>query len=272
MLRQANSIFLLFCNFLQRKPDTFFLSTRKRHLSTMEPVKWEQLLEQAEALVKPVSFLDVHAASSAVQFMRRNIKSLVASNHPFLHTLNQYYLNSSGKSLRPVIILLIGLAIDKQHANGYRRLAEITELIHTASLLHDDVVDTAHSRRHILSAPLVFGNKASVLSGDYLLATASCELGKLGHLEIVQGMATAISDLVQGEFMQLDVPPSKRYDFNYYIEKSFRKTASLIAQSCRSVGILANASANIQDSLFDFGKHFGIAFQVGSMRICRFDF
>lgn len=236
-------------------------------------VPLEQLLERAERHVLPNLLpgrLLGHSADAGspfatgfiTEFMKKNIKTLIATGHPFLNTVNAYYVNSGGKGLRPVILLLLGGALDRSRESSYRRLAEITEMIHIASLLHDDVLDGAHARRHSLSAPLVFGNKATILSGDYLLATASLELAKLGNSEVVESMATSLSDLVQGEFMQLDVPPDKKYDMGYYTERIFRKTASLIAQSCRSIGLLTSASHTMTQSLFNFGKHFGIAFQL----------
>lgn len=244
-----------------------FSTTTLSANTTRSCTLWKELLDKAESLVKPSGLSEILQSSNehsgiVVEFMKKNLKSMLASDHPLLHTINQYYVNSTGKGLRPILVLLLGLAVNKDHENMYRRLAEITELIHTASLLHDDVIDNAHTRRHNLSANMVFGNKAAILSGDYMLATASVELAKLGNIKVVQSMATSLANLVHGEFMQLDVPPGKRYDLSYYLEKSFRKTASLMAESCRSIGLLANESLEIQQSLFDFGKYFGLAFQI----------
>lgn len=228
---------------------------------------WKELLDKAESLVKPSMLSEILQVNNehsgiVVEFMKKNLKNMLTSDHSLLHTINQYYVSSTGKGLRPILILLLGLAVNKDYEKMYRHLSEITELIHTASLLHDDVIDNAHTRRHTLSANMVFGNKAAILSGDYMLATASVELAKLGNIKVVQSMATSLANLVHGEFMQLDVPPGKQYDLSYYLEKSFRKTASLMAESCRSIGLLANVSLEIQQALFDFGKYFGLAFQI----------
>lgn len=118
-----------------------------------------------------------------------------------------------------------------------RRLAEITELIHTASLLHDDVIDHSISRRGSPSANLEFGNKMAVLAGDFLLGRASVALARLRNAEVVELLATVIANLVEGEFMQLKNterdernPQWSEETVTYYLQKTYLKTASLISK------------------------------------------
>lgn len=157
-----------------------------------------------------------------------------------------------------------------------RRLAEIAEMIHVASLLHDDVIDAASARRSIASAPARFGNKLAILAGDFLLARASVALARLGSLEVVELISSIIANLVEGELMQLrtrtdpQLPPDHDHQMSEYIEKTYLKTASLMAKTARSATILGGCGARqgweagetINDGVYEFGKHLGIAFQV----------
>lgn len=150
-----------------------------------------------------------------------------------------------------------------------RRLAEITELIHTASLLHDDVVDHSVSRRGSPSANFEFGNKMAVLAGDFLLGRASVALARLRNAEVIELLATVIANLVEGEFMQLkntardERNPSYSEDiFNYYLQKTYLKTASLISKSCRASALLGRADAITVDAAYTYGRNIGLAFQL----------
>ncbi|KAM0684061.1 coq1 putative hexaprenyl diphosphate synthase [Mitosporidium daphniae] len=187
--------------------------------------------------------------------------------HPLLNTVNSYYLQAGGKRVRPLMILLLSLSYFKQNSSAapwtsFQKLAQISELMHTASLMHDDVIDNAHSRRSLLSAPFLFGNKAAILSGDYLLASAAILLARLNSLHIFDLMCQIICDLARGELMQMDVPPNEKFSLDYYLEKSYRKTACLMAKSFQSASILAGQSEQLQKASFEFGKNFGIAFQI----------
>ncbi|KAF3763182.1 hypothetical protein M406DRAFT_64313 [Cryphonectria parasitica EP155] len=150
-----------------------------------------------------------------------------------------------------------------------RRLAEITELIHTASLLHDDVIDHSVSRRGSPSANLEFGNKMAVLAGDFLLGRASVALARLRNAEVVELLATVIANLVEGEFMQLkntaadETRPVWSEDaLGYYLNKTYLKTASLISKSCRAAALLGGASAETVEAAYGYGKNLGLAFQL----------
>lgn len=150
-----------------------------------------------------------------------------------------------------------------------RRLAEITELIHTASLLHDDVIDYSVSRRGSPSANLEFGNKMAVLAGDFLLGRASVALARLRNAEVVELLATVIANLVEGEFMQLKNtrndernPKWSEETLSYYLQKTYLKTASLISKSCRASALLGNADAATVDAAYMYGRNLGLAFQL----------
>jgi hexaprenyl-diphosphate synthase len=162
--------------------------------------------------------------------------------------------------------------VDSSNADilpSQRRLAEITELIHTASLLHDDVIDHSVSRRGAPSANLEFGNKMAVLAGDFLLGRASVALARLRNAEVIELLATVIANLVEGEFMQLkntardEASPAWSEDtLSYYLQKTYLKTASLISKSCRAAALLGGSDAASVDAAYAYGKNLGLAFQL----------
>ncbi|EIW71390.1 hypothetical protein TREMEDRAFT_15595, partial [Tremella mesenterica DSM 1558] len=152
-----------------------------------------------------------------------------------------------------------------------RRLASITEMIHVASLLHDDVVDTSPLRRGQPSAPSAFGNKLSILAGDFLLGRASVALARLGSSEVVELLSTVIANLVEGEVLQMKATsspesiPSKK-GFEEYMRKTYLKTASLMAKSARAAVVLGGCGEEgsdwVKDVAYAYGRNLGIAFQL----------
>ncbi|KKK18927.1 hypothetical protein ARAM_007159 [Aspergillus rambellii] len=158
---------------------------------------------------------------------------------------------------------------DENILPSQRRLAEITELIHTASLLHDDVIDNAVTRRSFNSANIQFGNKMAVLAGDFLLGRASVALARLRDPEVTELLATVIANLVEGEFMQLKNtaedeknPVFTDETISYYLQKTYLKTASLISKSCRAAALLGNSTPEVVESAYSYGRNLGLAFQL----------
>lgn len=150
-----------------------------------------------------------------------------------------------------------------------RRLAEITELIHTASLLHDDVIDHSTTRRSAPSANMEFGNKMAVLAGDFMLGRASVALARLRDPEVTELLATVIANLVEGEFMQLKNTASDEKNpcwseqtISYYLQKTYLKSASLISKSCRAAALLGHSAPSVVEAAYAYGKNLGLAFQL----------
>lgn len=161
------------------------------------------------------------------------------------------------------------LASDDSVLPSQRRLAEITELIHTASLLHDDVIDHSDARRGNASANIEFGNKMAVLAGDFLLGRASVALARLRDPEVTELLATVIANLVEGEFMQLkNTATDERYPtwneetITYYLQKTYLKSASLISKSCRAAALLGEHPREVVEAAYQYGKNLGLAFQL----------
>jgi all-trans-nonaprenyl-diphosphate synthase len=193
-----------------------------------------------------------------------NLKDLVGARHPILYAAAEHLFEGKGKSLRPAIVLLMSRAtmIDRDITPRHRRLAEITEMIHTASLVHDDVIDMAELRRGIPTVNSSFGNRIAVLAGDFLFAQSSWYLANLDNLEVVKLLSKVITDFAEGEIRQSLTAFDSSLSLEDYLEKSFYKTASLIAGSSKAAGVLSGVSSVQAEQLFNFGKHFGIAFQI----------
>ena len=144
------------------------------------------------------------------------------------------------------------------------QLGQIVEMIHVASLIHDDVLDEADTRRGGEAVHKLYSNKVAVLAGDYLLARASVLLARLENTAVVQIMATALESLVAGEIMQLKSPPKALLEMQSYLRKSYYKTASLICYACRSTALLGGHAygSTVATACEEFGFHLGLAYQI----------
>merc|ERR1719329_1931365 len=144
------------------------------------------------------------------------------------------------------------------------QLGQITEMIHVASLIHDDVLDEADTRRGGDAVHKMYSNKVAVIVGDYLLARASVVLAKLQNTEVTEIMSTALESLVQGEIMQIKTGEEDLLDMMTYLRKSYHKTASLICDACKSCAILGGHEANseVACAAEEYGYHLGLAYQI----------
>ena len=193
-----------------------------------------------------------------------DLRSLIGAGHPILQAAAEHLFSAGGKRLRPGIVLLLSRAVasDGELGPRHRRLAEITEMIHTASLVHDDVVDGAATRRGVDTVHSRFNHRVAVLAGDFLFAQASWHLANLDDLEVVKLLSRVIMDLADGEVKQGLFRYDTGQSFETYLEKSYCKTASLIANSARAAGVLSALPAPQLNELYRFGRQLGLAFQV----------
>jgi octaprenyl-diphosphate synthase len=188
-----------------------------------------------------------------------NIKSLV----PLVYDISKYLLGSGGKRLRPSVLLLSSGACELTEGRERIFAAAALELIHTATLLHDDVVDEARLRRGKTASNVVWGNKATVLVGDFMLARALGLIQSCGNLELIKAITDAAAKLAEGQVLEV---MSTKNMLEVSEEICFgiieNKTASLI-ESCGTVGaILARADDKVKRSLGQFGFNVGVAFQL----------
>jgi all-trans-nonaprenyl-diphosphate synthase len=196
--------------------------------------------------------------------LTENLKQLIGAQHPILYAAAERLFGAGGKRLRPAIVFLVGRATMGHQGltQRHRRLAEITEMIHTASLVHDDVVDEAETRRGIETVHSVFGNRIAVLAGDFLFAQSSWYLANLDNLEVVKLLSEVIKDFAEGEIRQGLNRFETELTLDEYSQKSYYKTASLIANSCKAAAILSDAPEAQARQMYNYGKHLGLAFQV----------
>jgi all-trans-nonaprenyl-diphosphate synthase len=196
--------------------------------------------------------------------LTENLKKLIGARHPVLFAAAEHLFGAKGKRLRPAIVLLISYAtmMGKEISQRHRRLAEITEMIHTASLVHDDVVDESEVRRGIPTVHSSFGNRIAVLAGDFLFAQSSWYLANLDNLEVVKLLSEVIMDLAEGEIQQGLSRFACNLSIEAYLEKSYYKTASLIANSSKAAAVLSDASSEMANNLYQYGRHLGLAFQI----------
>ncbi len=196
--------------------------------------------------------------------LTENLKKLVGARHPILYAAAEHLFGAPGKRIRPAIVLLISRATMRSQdiTPRHRRLAEITEMIHTASLVHDDVVDESEMRRGVPTVHSRFNNRVAVLAGDFLFAQSSWYLANLDNLEVVKLLSEVIMDLAEGEIQQGLNRFDSSLSIEAYLEKSYYKTASLMANSAKAAGLLSEVERATADNLYSYGKHIGLAFQI----------
>jgi all-trans-nonaprenyl-diphosphate synthase len=199
-----------------------------------------------------------------LRILADNLIQLVGNDHPILHKAAKHLFGAGGKRIRPAIVLLISRAtmLQQDITQRHRRLAEITEMIHTASLVHDDVVDESDFRRGVPTIHSLFGNRIAVLAGDFFFAQSSWHLANLDNLEVVKLLSQVLMDFAVGEIQQ----GLKRFEvsasMDTYLQKSYYKTATLFANSAKAAGILSDVSAEMAEDLYEYGRNFGLAFQI----------
>ncbi|MCA2709610.1 MAG: solanesyl diphosphate synthase [Microcystis sp. M015S2] len=199
-----------------------------------------------------------------LRLLTDNLKNLVGARHPILAAAAEHLFEAGGKRVRPAIVLLVSRAtmLDRDITPRHRRLAEITEMIHTASLVHDDVVDEAELRRGVPTVNSLFDNRVAVLAGDFLFAQSSWYLANLDNLEVVKLLSEVIRDFAEGEIQQGINRFDTSISLEAYLEKSYYKTASLIANSAKAAGVLSEQSAEVNHHLYNYGRDLGLAFQI----------
>ncbi|XP_019865686.1 all trans-polyprenyl-diphosphate synthase PDSS1 [Aethina tumida] len=185
-----------------------------------------------------------------------------------LYDISTYYFDGHGKAIRPMVAILMARAInyhiykEKSLLPSQREVAMISEMIHTASLVHDDVIDQSDFRRGKPSVNVMWNHKKVTMAGDFILAVASMMIARLKNNDVTIILSQVVTDLVQGEFMQLGSKETENERFAHYLTKTYRKTASLIANAVKAVAVLAGADEQISDISYQYGRNLGLAFQL----------
>jgi octaprenyl-diphosphate synthase len=189
--------------------------------------------------------------------VRKNLDSSVA----LVNTVAAHILSSGGKRIRPLFVVLCA-RLCGYPGRDHLVLGSLVEFIHTATLLHDDVVDDADVRRGRRAARKVWGNQISILVGDYLYSRAICQIVDFRNQSINEAMAEACRKMAEGEVLQLYYNGNPLMPEPEYLRIIEHKTAGLIAAACKIGSIIGGAADDQQDTLFRFGQHLGIAFQL----------
>jgi len=191
----------------------------------------------------------------------KTFKSVLSSNINLIDTVVKYVIKSKGKGLRPLLVLMSAKLVGQPTAETYT-VASIVELLHTASLIHDDVVDNAHVRRGLPSINAMWKNKVAVLMGDYMLSKCLIGASSTGNLRTMQVLAESAKRLSQGELSQIEKSRKLNITETEYFEIISDKTAALIS-SAAELGALST-SKNVDDHqrLKEFGENLGLAFQI----------
>ena len=186
------------------------------------------------------------------------------SNVPLIHKIASYLILSGGKRLRPLLTSCSFNLINNAQEKGNKHigLAAAVEFIHAATLLHDDVVDESKKRRGNLSSNEIWGNKTSVLVGDFLFSRAFQLMTKYGNLKILKILSDTSVTISEGEVLELCNDKDPTINEDVYFKVINGKTASLFSAACQVGGISANGSEKEIESLKSFGTNFGMTFQL----------
>jgi octaprenyl-diphosphate synthase len=185
----------------------------------------------------------------------------LSSDVVLINQMGHYIVGNGGKRLRPMLLLLAAKALGGVSDN-HLILAAVIEFIHTATLLHDDVVDESDLRRGKESANAVWGNAASVLVGDYLYSSAFEMMVRTGNMRVMEILSKTTTAIAEGEVLQLLNCNNPETTEAKYLEVIARKTAILFSAATRLGAVLANTDADIEENLARYGQHLGIAFQL----------
>jgi octaprenyl-diphosphate synthase len=202
-----------------------------------------------------------HALENDMRAVNELIIDRMQSDIPLIPQLASYLIASGGKRIRPLLTIAAARLFDANTTRPYR-LAASVEFIHTATLLHDDVVDESDQRRGQASANAVFGNQASVLVGDFLFSRAFELMVEDGSIDVLRVLSHASAVIAEGEVLQLSLQNNVETTIDQYNQVIGAKTAALFAAATEVGAIVANQNHKIQSQLRDYGYHLGMAFQI----------
>src|SRR5690606_560793 len=200
--------------------------------------------------------------SAEMESVNALIRARMSSRHaPRIPEVTAHLIEAGGKRLRPMLTLAAAKLLD--YPGAYHiHLAATVEFIHTATLLHDDVVDESRQRRGRPTANLLWDNKSSVLVGDYLFARSFQLMVEPGNLRTLEILANASATIAEGEVLQLTAAQDLKTDESVYLQVIRGKTAALFSAATKVGGVIANAPEQQVEALFDYGDALGIAFQI----------
>lgn len=191
----------------------------------------------------------------------RIIRTRLHSDVALVNQMSEYIINNGGKRLRPALVVLSAKALGYT-GKFHHGLAAVVEFIHTATLLHDDVVDESELRRGQATASALFGNAASVLVGDFLYSRAFQMMVEVNDMRVMQTLADATNTIAEGEVLQLLSCHDASVDVASYLRVIYCKTAKLFEAAMRLGAILAQVDVTVEQAVAKYGMHLGTAFQL----------
>lgn len=197
-----------------------------------------------------------------LQIVDKIILEFSVGKSPLIADISHHLISSGGKRIRPILLILAAKLCGTKSGEDHHNLAAAVELIHSATLLHDDVVDASDTRRGKKTANAIWDNKASILVGDYLFSIAFQLMVRSKNLRVLDLLSKASSIMADGEIMQLENSSDVALTQEKYLEIIFGKTAVLFAAACESGALINNRSETEILALRDFGKNLGIIFQI----------
>lgn len=201
------------------------------------------------------------AIENDLQRVNQQILTQLHSDVGLVENIGHYIIDAGGKRLRPILVLLTANCLDYTQSR-HIELATVIEFIHTATLLHDDVVDTSDLRRGRPTANARFGNAPSVLVGDFLYSRAFQMLVALGNMEIMSILSDTTNVISEGEVQQLANAKNPDISEDQYRQVIHKKTAALFEAACSTGAVLAGAKEEQRNGAWDYGHHLGLAFQL----------
>ncbi len=221
-----------------------------------------QLIEKDQKVTEPDIAQIRHTIEADLLALDQLILSELTSQVPLINQITLHIIKSGGKRLRPLVVLLMAKALNYHDDNEHTELAAIIEFIHTATLLHDDVVDASELRRNQPTANALWGNEASVLSGDFLYSRAFQILARRNNIPVMKVIADTTNLIAEGEVMQLmNVGNHELSEKDYFVVIE-RKTATLYSAASEIGAIIATDNQEQQKAAADYGLHLGLAFQM----------
>lgn len=201
--------------------------------------------------------------SEEVGFVEEELALQMSSQVEMVANIGKHTLRAGGKRLRPAFVALAAKATGLEfNLDRTRSLGACMEMIHMATLIHDDVIDNSSTRRGLPTASALYGNTSSILSGDCLLAKAMVLLAQDGDIEIIRNVSAAVVEMVEGEVRELEVRGDFDLDEQVYMDVLRLKTAAFIEACCSVGAMVAGAPVASQVALRKYGYHAGMAFQI----------
>ena len=198
-----------------------------------------------------------------MELFEKKFSNSMSSNVALLNRITHYIVNRKGKQMRPMFVFLVAKMLGKGVVNERSyRAASVIELIHTATLVHDDVVDESHQRRGFFSINALWKNKIAVLVGDFLLSKGLLLCIDSGDFDLLEIISVAVREMSEGELLQIEKARKLNITEAIYYDIISQKTASLLASCCALGACSVNVSKKEVDEMRSFGELIGMAFQI----------